>query len=468
MLSLLLLAALNGDPQGPETITEAKVYADLSWLCDDLLEGRGTPSVELELAAGFIENRVRHLGLSPGFEGDYRQPIPIALRRIDVEETELEFRHEGGRERLTFGQDYYPERLPHLVDWEVTGAVVSAGSGQEIELRDIDWTGKVAVVFERGGEKIRPTLQRLAGAGAAMAIVTPDLQYSWNAYDAAYGDAATAMLDGITTRQGGTLKGPDLPVVMLPRESRDKMLDWGGWEDFDSLPPAGTELTLELTDKRALVDPNQPASNVIARIEGKNPALAHQVICVVAHYDGPGRLAGVVHPAADDNATGVAATLAIAEALSAHGPLDRTVMFLWTAGSSQGSLGAQVFIDSSPLREGESLELLIELDSLASGPPDAIQIGPSRNSTWHSEWVSAAGDCALASEFPFLQDADAGWNRSEVRRIAMAHTVPSVLFTGGKHHRHRTPEDNWVNARRKKVAMAARAAYRLVLNAGIE
>ncbi|HEU0012254.1 MAG TPA: M20/M25/M40 family metallo-hydrolase, partial [Longimicrobium sp.] len=87
--------------------------------------------------------------------------------------------------------------------------------------------------------------------------------------------------------------------------------------------------------------------NVVGLLEGADPALRGEAVVVGAHYDHLGRgerfslgAQGQVHNGADDNASGVAALLSIAEAL-ARGPRPaRTVVFIAFTGEEGGLLGS--------------------------------------------------------------------------------------------------------------------------------
>lgn len=467
LLPLLLSIPLVQDTAGLDRVTVPAVRADVRFLSDQVLGGRGTPSTGLEIAAAYLEARFRRLGLSPAGEEGFRQPIPLVHRRIDPAATLLTVEVGGVVHRLVFGADYYPERLAHLVPWSSTGELVSAGTGQAPEVDPLDLAGKWVVLFEAGGPKMRPALQRVAAAGAAGAIVTPAPVYGGNPYASRFEDTATKMLDGITTRPGPDLEGPDLPVVTLPRGSWLVIEELAGVEQEGNEPPeAGTTYGATIADQRALVDPAQPASNVIARLDGHHPALAKEVIVVMAHYDGPGTLGGLHHPGADDNASGTAALLAVAEALAAHGGLARSVLFVATAGNGQGNLGAESFAGATGLPEDERVVMLVELDSLGNGPPDGIQAAPGPSSTWYSEWVSRFAQAAAQEGFPVMQDGDPSWARSEARHVARTLEVATVLVTGGRHARHRTIDDRPQSMNVEKATRAARAVVRLVTEMG--
>jgi Zn-dependent M28 family amino/carboxypeptidase len=81
--------------------------------------------------------------------------------------------------------------------------------------------------------------------------------------------------------------------------------------------------------------------NVLGKLEGSDPALRQEAVLIGAHMDHLGRPGGVLHPGADDNASGVAALLEIARAI-AKAPVRprRTVLVAFWTGEEEGKFGS--------------------------------------------------------------------------------------------------------------------------------
>ncbi|MBA4760398.1 M28 family peptidase [Sphingomonas sp.] len=86
--------------------------------------------------------------------------------------------------------------------------------------------------------------------------------------------------------------------------------------------------------------------NLVGRIRGTGSS--DRVLVVGAHYDHFGTRHGQVLNGADDNASGVAALLAIAQDFARKRPAHDVVFALWDA-EEQGLYGAHAFIDSPPV-----------------------------------------------------------------------------------------------------------------------
>ncbi|TXE09142.1 M20/M25/M40 family metallo-hydrolase [Gelidibacter salicanalis] len=111
-------------------------------------------------------------------------------------------------------------------------------------------------------------------------------------------------------------------------------------------------------------------SNVVAFLEGNDPILKHEYIVLGAHYDhlgmgGPSSksdLKKAIHYGADDNASGTAALLEIAEKIAANKTaLKRSVIFIAFGAEEQGLLGSNYFVDN-PLVPLSQIKLMINMD----------------------------------------------------------------------------------------------------------
>ncbi len=99
------------------------------------------------------------------------------------------------------------------------------------------------------------------------------------------------------------------------------------------------------------------ATNVVAFIPGRDPALSDQVIVLGAHLDHLGRsTVGALDPSAgasirngaDDNASGSAVILELARRLRAA-PTRRSILLVHFSGEEQGLLGSTHFVEHSPV-----------------------------------------------------------------------------------------------------------------------
>jgi hypothetical protein len=118
----------------------------------------------------------------------------------------------------------------------------------------------------------------------------------------------------------------------------------------------------------------QPASaNVIGRLPGADApgsnAPAPRAVVIGAHIDHLGRDSALtgdqIYNGADDNASGVAALLAIAQSLSAlpARERDRTVLFIAFSGEESGLLGSKYYVEH-PVVPASDLLAMVNLDTI--------------------------------------------------------------------------------------------------------
>jgi Zn-dependent M28 family amino/carboxypeptidase len=86
-------------------------------------------------------------------------------------------------------------------------------------------------------------------------------------------------------------------------------------------------------------------NNVIAKIEGSDPALRNEYVIYSGHWDHMGRQGENIFHGASDNASGTASVLELAHAFrELPKPAKRTVVFLWPTAEERGLLGAKYYV----------------------------------------------------------------------------------------------------------------------------
>lgn len=103
------------------------------------------------------------------------------------------------------------------------------------------------------------------------------------------------------------------------------------------------------------------ANNVVGFIRGATPSA--RVIVVSAHYDHLGVVNGEIYNGADDNASGTATLLALADYFNRHRPA-HTIVFVAFDGEEEGLQGSQYFVKSPPL-DLKSVALNVNMDMVS-------------------------------------------------------------------------------------------------------
>lgn len=228
------------------------------------------------------------------------------------------------------------------------------------------------------------------------------------------------------------------------------------WE----LPPA---FTTDWVDSLAALPPN-----VAALLPGSDPGLADSYVVVTAHFDhvgiGPADANGdSIFNGADDNASGTAVLLEVAEALAALPTAPRrSVLFLAVSGEELGLLGSQLYL-VSPTVPASRMVANINLDMVSRGPADGAWVVGHGLSTL-GLLAQAVSDQVPGLEIEAISDDYLSTdliNRSDHFAFARWH-VPAVGMFGGFHPDYHTPDDETDRIDAGKAARVARMTTYLV------
>jgi hypothetical protein len=109
MLASTPPAMAGGDAadEAMATIRPEAIRADMRFLSDDLLEGRGTATRGYLIAAKFMATQFEGLGLQPaGDGGTYFQNVPLRSMQLNQKLSTLSLTRDGKAQALVFGTDF--------------------------------------------------------------------------------------------------------------------------------------------------------------------------------------------------------------------------------------------------------------------------------------------------------------------------------------------------------------------------
>lgn len=182
--------------------------------------------------------------------------------------------------------------------------------------------------------------------------------------------------------------------------------------------------------------------NVCFALPGQEGATAAEVVVIGAHYDHLGESPDGTFRGADDNASGVAALLEMAEAMSAQKVRPaRTILFLAFDNEEEGLRGSEYWV-KHPTVPLASVVAMINIDMLGRSMMDRF---PGSVFAFGTEWSRDLGDLLQDVRRP---DGVEIWNistlfvgpRSDFLWFAL-HGIPYVFFTTGTHADYHTPRD---------------------------
>ena len=215
------------------------------------------------------------------------------------------------------------------------------------------------------------------------------------------------------------------------------------------LQPAGDGGTFFQTFGLAsAANPHAPTGsgrNVVAFLEGSDPALRAEHIIIGAHYDhlGMGAFGSMstekepaIHNGADDNASGVAALLEIAERLVKEKPA-RSVVFIAFSGEESGLIGSAYYTNHPfvPLTQARAMLNMDMVGRLGAGPLIVYGVGTA------TEWPSVV-NAAGKEHGVELRLVDDGYGASDHTSFYVK-DVPVLHFFTNSHADYHKPSDDW-------------------------
>lgn len=447
-------------------------------------EGRAPGTRGGEIAEEYLAFYFQRYGLLPAFDeeiptpgGDvvvqknasFRQPFTVA-GDVVVTAAAASWRVGDVGRTLTPEQDFNVLGVSGNADVSgelaFVGYSISSGpDGYTSYPEGVNLEGKVAMVFrfepmdEEGKStwgssgwsnyaSLSPKLRAAAEKGAAAIIlVTPP-----GVDDPRAGKLETAA----TTRIGGAMS---IPVIMMTEDAADELVraaDTGGrtLHDLRVFADANGGVMefprVTVTIGAGLDRLRTPTNNVAAVLPGKG-ALADEYVVVGGHYDhlGYGHFgsrrgaagAGIIHPGADDNASGTAGVLLLARALAAHYeslPDDadaRSILFIGFGAEESGLNGSRHFVQNPPF-DLTRVVAMLNMDMIGRLRDGKLSVGGVGTAEGFEQWLQPK----FASSGFEIEAGRGGQGPSDHASFYNAN-VPVLFFFTGLHTEYHTPED---------------------------
>jgi Zn-dependent M28 family amino/carboxypeptidase len=183
-------------------------------------------------------------------------------------------------------------------------------------------------------------------------------------------------------------------------------------------------------------------TNLVARIKGTKSGKA---MVVSAHYDHLGVRNGEIYNGADDNASGVAGLLAVAEAFRAKPP-KHDVIFAVVDAEESGLRGAKAFAAAPPVPL-ETIVLDVNFDMLSKNPKNELYVsGASPFPFLKPILVKVATTAPVTLKLGHDSDADGkenNWTTQSDHYAFGEKGVPWVYFGVEDHPEYHKPTDDF-------------------------
>ncbi|MBC20731.1 MAG: hypothetical protein CMJ74_10800 [Planctomycetaceae bacterium] len=208
--------------------------------------------------------------------------------------------------------------------------------------------------------------------------------------------------------------------------------------------------------------------NILAIVPGSDPALKDEVILIGAHYDHVGYGSrrnsygptGFIHNGADDNASGTAALLELAEAFTTY-PCRRSILIAFWDGEEQGLWGSKHFI-ANPTFPLEKIKMALNLDMVGRLRNNSLTIYGTR--TWDSaRTLLSSVNSSMVSSEPLEIIFDWEIKPNSDHHPFYKSGIPYFMPHTGLHDDYHRPRDDAHKINSVGLESVARFTYQTVL-----
>lgn len=189
-----------------------------------------------------------------------------------------------------------------------------------------------------------------------------------------------------------------------------------------------------------------PGVNVVGQIRGTVDP--ESVIVVSAHYDHLGLRRGKLYPGADDNASGIAAMLAIARHFRANPPR-HTLVFVAFDAEEAGLKGAFAFLENPPVPL-QSILLNVNFDMVSRNDEGEIfasglHANPQLRPMLDKVRVDSIATILYGHDKPGFYRVDDDWTMQSDQGAFHLRDIPFLYFGVADHDDYHSPTDTFEN-----------------------
>lgn len=444
------------------TANDCRVH--VTYLASDALQGRRPGTDGCRAAAQYIEKELRQLGLEPAVGSSYLHEFEVkaGCRLAGKNVLNLRTKKAGTMTGAVpaLGEAWTPMPFSATVDTPVSGEVVFVGygvtnpNGSWDDYKDLDAKGKIVVAFAKGAPDFGSNPHDPHGSAA---MFSGPRYKVFNAIrhgavgvilvgDARQRDALVDLEHEVVSGREGVPVAQVKRAVLAPALAQHGLdLAAAEKEIGEGRSASGAVAGFEVDLQTGVEPVVARTANVAALLPGTEPTLQDQIIVIGGHYDhlglgGPGSLApnggrGHIHNGADDNASGIAGLLELAEYFKAH-PLKRPLLVLAFSAEEMGLLGSQAWA-SEKIVTPERCRAMLNFDMIGRlGSEGLIVDGVDTMPAWR-EILTTANTAPV--RLSMSSGAEGG--RSDHAPFIRA-GIPAVHFFTGAHEDYHRPSDD--------------------------
>ena len=370
-VGLLFALAIGASGQQTATHFDGKTWWErVKYLADDSLEGRDTGSEGIKKAQAFAVEQFKKAGLAPAGTDGFYQPVRFMQYQVDEAKSSLALVANGKSEAISFTDDGFISTRLTRKSAELAAPMVFVGYGLRVpeknldEFAGVDLKHKIAVYLAGSPEEVPSSLAahyqtiaerwkalQAAGAVGLITIYNPaSMDIPWARISVNRNHPSVDLADAEFHEAEG------LQVAMAFNPASAEKLFAGSGHTFAEIAALGKDrkplphfaLASSLKVNSVIVSTALKCQNVVAKLEGSDPALKNEFVVLSAHVDHVGIGAPIggdkIYNGAMDDGSGTALVLDFAAEIKAHpAKLKRSVLFLLVTAEEKGLLGSKYF-----------------------------------------------------------------------------------------------------------------------------
>lgn len=389
-----------------------RIKADIDFLASDRLEGRRTGTEGEALAYEYISAKFRNMGLKPkGSEnGSYLQPFNV----FEGKEIKPSTSFYIDEVSLAAGKDFFPLAYSANTASPISVRLTKAEAGQAwlIDLKDTLAGAQVNPHFDINAYMQAKAAEAAKSGAAAVVFIN-----------------SSSLKDDIKFNPKEKATPLPVPVVFVNDKELARKTDVEAGKQL-------IKINIETGDKQST------GHNVIGFIDNG----AKTTIVIGAHYDhlGYGQdhnslYTGTdkqVHNGADDNASGVAAMLELANWIKRSPLRTNNYLFISFSGEELGLYGSKYFVQNSTI-DLKSINYMINLDMVGRLNPETkgLTIGGFGTSPYWQQTLTTK------DEYFTIKYDTSGAGPSDHTSFYRA-DIPVLFFFTGTHGDYHKPSDD--------------------------
>jgi Zn-dependent M28 family amino/carboxypeptidase len=396
----------------------ANLQQHVQYLSSDKLEGRRTGTAGEKLAADYISNEFKKIGLIPKGTAEYLQGFDVHEGKQINPATHLIINDN----QLKLNKDFFPLVYSQNMSIEALPSIA-------LQEADMPWFYDLKELIEANASNPHFDL--------ASALKNKASEFKKKGATALFVYNSTDKEDGLQFNGKEKAETINLPVVYITKEAAKKYL-------------SDESATLDMKLKVDIGDKKRSGNNVVAYIDNG----AAKTVVLGAHFDHLGygedgnsmvrNASNQIHNGADDNASGTAALIELARLLKASKLSNSNYLFIAFSGEELGLYGSKFFVEK-PTIDLAKVNYMINMDMVGrlNDSSKTITVGGYGTSpVWGSIYNTTSKKAKLYSEGLAFRFDSSGTGPSDHTSFYRK-DIPVLFYFTGLHTDYHKPTDDF-------------------------